>query len=124
MRSLKEFHADIKFTYESSKESVSSFDLKVSVKSSKIIKDLYVKSTDRHQYLHHLSAHPNHTKRSAVFSHTLRISRLRSYEENSIKHKANIKSWFLKREYPETLISGEIDKVKFSNIKRKSNSIT
>ena len=42
----------------------------------------------------------------------------------TIKHKASMKSWFLKREYPEKLISAEIDKVKFSNIERKSNSKT
>ena len=68
--------------------------------------------------------HPNHTKRSVVFSQTLPISRLYCYEENFIKHKANMKSWFLKREYPEQLISPEIDKLKFSNIERKSNSKT
>ena len=39
-----------------------------------------------------------------------------------MKHKANLKSWFLKREYPEKLISAEMGKVKFSNIERKSNS--
>ena len=72
----------------------------------------------------YLSAHPSHTKRSIVFSQNLRISRLCSYEENFIKHKANIRSWFLKREYPEKLISADIDKVKFSNIERKSNSKT
>ena len=99
-------------------------DVKVSVKHSKIITDLYVKSTDRHQYLHYLSAHPKHTKRSVVFSQTLGIGRLCSYEENFLKHKANMKSWFLKIEYPEKLISAEMDKVKFSNIERKSNSKT
>ena len=111
LRSLNEFHTDIKFTYESSKESIAFLELKVSVKNSKIITDLYVKSTDRHQYLHYLSAHPNHTKQSVVFDWTLCISKLCSYEKNLIKRKANIKSWFLKREYPEKLISDEINKV-------------
>ena len=124
MHSLNEFYTDTKFAYEPSKESIEFLDLKVSAKNSKIITDLYVKSTDRHQYLHNFSAHPNHTKRSAVFSQNLRISRLCSYEENFIKHKANMKSWFLKREYSEKLISAEMDKVKFSNIERKSNSKT
>ena len=123
LRIPNEFHTDTKFTYESSKESIVFLDLKVIVKNSKIT-DLYVKSTDRHQYLHNFSAHPNHTKRSAVFSQNLRISRLCSYEENFIKHKANMKSWFLKREYPEKLISAEMDKVKFSKIERKVNSKT
>ena len=35
-----------------------------------------------------------------------------------------MKSWFLKREYPQKLISAEMDKVNFSNIERKSNSKT
>ena len=121
MRSLNEFHTDIKFTYESSKESIAFLDLKLSVKDSKIIADLYVKYIDRQQYLHYLPARPNHTKRPVVCSIALNISRLCSYEENVMKHKANMKSWFLKREYPEKLIS---DKVKFFNIERKSNSKT
>ena len=34
------------------KESIAFLDLKVSVKNRKIVTDLYVKSTDRHHYLH------------------------------------------------------------------------
>ena len=122
--SLNEFPTDIKFTYESSKERTAFFDLKVRVKNSKSFIDLHVKSTACHQYFYYLSAHPNHSKRSVVFSQALRISRLCSYEEGFIKHKANMKSWFLKREYSETLILAEMDEVKFSNIERKSNSKT
>ena len=96
--SLNEFHTNIKFTYESSKENIAFLDLNISVKNSKIFTDLHVKSTDRHQYLHYLSTHLNRTKRSVVFfSQTLRISKLCSYEEKIIKHKANMKSWFLKK---------------------------
>ena len=73
LHNLNEFHADIKFTCESSKESIAFLDLKFIVKNSKIITDLYAKSTDRSQYLHYLSAYPNHTIRSVVFSQTLRI---------------------------------------------------
>ena len=45
-------------------------------------------------------------------------------EENFIKHKANMKTQFLKREYPKQLISAEMDKLKFPNIERISNSKT
>ena len=48
LRSLNEFHTSIKFKYELSKESTVFLDLKVSVKNSNIITDLYVKSADRH----------------------------------------------------------------------------
>ena len=71
-----------------------------------------------------MRAHPNQTKPPVVFSQNLCISRLCSYEENFVKDKTNMKSWFLKRECPEKLISAEMDKVKFSNIERKSNSKT
>ena len=53
LRSLNEFHTDIEFTYELSKESIAFLDLKVSVKNSKIITDFYLKFTDRYQYLHY-----------------------------------------------------------------------
>ena len=35
-----------------------------------------------------------------------------------------MKSWFWKREYPERLISAEMDKITFTDFKRKSNSKT
>ena len=52
LRSLNEFHTDIKFTYELSKESISFLDPKVGAENSKIITDLYLKPSDRYQYLH------------------------------------------------------------------------
>ena len=82
---------------------------------------MYVKPTNRHQYLHYLSAHPYHTKKSVVFSQTLRISRLCSSEKDFENHKEEMKSWFRKREYPEDLINSNMNKVKFSNLGLKSN---
>ena len=72
---------------------------------------MYVKPTDRHQYLHYLPAHPYHTKKSVVLSQALRISRLCSSEKDFENHKEEMKSWFRKREYPEDLISSEMSKV-------------
>ena len=82
---------------------------------------MYVKPTERHQYLHYLSALPYHTKKSVVFNQTLRISRLCSSEKNFEYHKEKTKLWFIKREYPEDLIRPEMRKVKFSNLRLKSN---
>ena len=85
---------------------------------------MYVKSTDRHQYLHYLFFHAKRTKQSIFFSHDLRIIRWFSYRENFVKHKGSMKLWFLKREYREKLNSAEMDDVKFSNIERKCNRKT
>ena len=77
-------------------------------------------------YLHFSSAHQNHTKRSVVFSQTLHISRLCSNESEFERNKEKMRSWFVKREYPEKLIDSEIRKVKFNitetNRKNKSQN--
>ena len=79
---LNGFNQYIKFTYEYSVENIPFLDLKVGLKDGKTVTDLHVKPTDRHQYLHLSSAHPNHTKRFVVFSQTLLISRLCSNESD------------------------------------------
>ena len=73
-----------------------------------------MKPNGRHQYLHFSSAHPNYTKCSVVFSQTLRISRLCSNESDFQRNKEKMKSWFVRRVYPEKLIGSETRKVKFN----------
>ena len=92
------------------------------MKDGKITTDLHVKPTDRHQYLHFSSAHLNHTKRSVVFSQTLRISRLCSNESDFEQNKEKMRSWFVKREYPEKLKDSEIRKVDIRGTNRKNKS--
>ena len=111
---LNGFKQYIKFTYGYSVENIPFLDLKVGLNDGKITTDLHVKPTDRHQYLHFSSAHPNHTKCSAVFSKTLNISRLYSNESDFERNKEKMRSWFVKREYPEKLTDSEIRKVKFN----------
>ena len=45
----------------------------------------------------------------------MHISRLCSNESDFEWNKEKMKSWFVKREYPEKLIDSEIRKVKFNN---------
>ena len=72
---------------------------------------LHIKSTDLQSTVYRF--HPEHTKRSVVFSQTLRISRLCSEENDFKNYRSQMKFWFLKREYPEKLIENEMRKVKF-----------
>ena len=80
-----------------------------------------VKSTDRHQYLQYSSSHPEPTKRSIVFSKNLRVSRICSCEMDFQDHCLQMRSWFLKRKYPEKLIDNEMKKVRFfpANLQNK-----
>ena len=52
----------INMTSRFNKEHISFLDLNVTFYDTKLTTDLHVKPTDRHQYLHYTSAHPNHTK--------------------------------------------------------------
>ena len=73
------------------------------------------------QSLH--NSHPEHTKRSIVYSQTLRFNRLCSLEKDFNYHKLNIKKWFIKRGYPESVIKKEMKKVRFSKQGQKSEKV-
>ena len=76
MADFNAFNPNIQFTYQSSKKSIVFLDLDVALYNGRLESTVHVKPTDRHQYLHYSSSHPEHTKRSIVFSQTLRVSRI------------------------------------------------
>ena len=97
MSSFNSLTPNCKFTYGSSKKDISFLDLKVSLTKGKLLStDLYIKPTDRHQYLHYSSGHPEHTKRSVVYCQLLRVSQICSCENDFNQHKSNMKIWFQK----------------------------
>ena len=111
---LNNCNPHIKVMYEFHKEHISFLDLKVNFCDGKLKTDLHVKPSDRHQYLHYTSAHPNHTKRSIVYSQELRFSKICSYKNNFEKHLEEMKSWFGIRGYPDNLVKSEMSKECFS----------
>ena len=70
---LHSFDNNVKFTHKSSKENVTFLDLIVKLLKGRLITDLHIKDTDRHQYLHFNSFHPDHTKRSIIYSQALKV---------------------------------------------------
>ena len=91
MLSFNSFTPNLKFTYEPSKKDISFLDLKVSLSKDKLSKDLHIKPTDYHQYLHCSSGYPEHTKRSIVYSQLLRVTRICSREIDINWHNSNMK---------------------------------
>ena len=61
LENLNQFHSYIKFTHESSKESIPFLYLSVKLSQGKLGSDLHVKPTHRHQYLHYSSPHPGNS---------------------------------------------------------------
>ena len=86
LEDLNNFDPNIKFSHEVNKESIHFLDLNIRLSDGNISRDLYVKPTDRHQFLHYTSPHPDHTKRSIVFSQALRVSRICSEKSDFLKH--------------------------------------
>ena len=115
LEDLNNFTPNLSFTHKSSKNCIPFLDLKVKLIDGKLETDLYMKPTDRHQYVHDLSSHPEHTKRSIAYSRTSRVNRLCSLEKDFNYHKLNMKEWFIKRSYPESVIDKEIKKIRFLN---------
>ena len=81
-----------KFTHESNKENILFLDLIVNLSGNKISAGLYIKSTDKYQYLHYTSSHPEHTKKSVFYSQALRLSRICSEEKAFEKQICEMKS--------------------------------
>ena len=94
-------------THETNKEHIPFLDLNVKLSENKLSTDLYVKSTDRHQYLYYTSLHSEHTKKPVAYSQDLRNS---DFE----KHIYEMKSRFSQSGYPQKHIETELSKVKFS----------
>ena len=123
MKDLNNFTPNLSFTHEASKNCIPFLDLKVKLIDGKLGIDLYMKPTDHHQCLHYLSSHLEHTKHSIVYNQTLRISRLCSLEKDFNYRKLNMKEWFIKRGYPESVIEKEMEKVRFSKQGQKSKMV-
>ena len=115
MMEFNNFNPNIKFTYEFSKASVNFLDLSVKLSDGKLQISLYVKPADRSQYFLFQASHPEHTKRSIVYSPTLRVSRTCSQEEDYKNYCYQMKSWSLRRSYLKHLIDTETRKVKFKS---------
>ena len=111
---FNKFHPNLRFTHKYSRKNVTFLDLDIKILDRKIVTDLHIKATDGHQYLHYTSQ-PYHTKPVIVYSQALRVSRICLFKNDFIRHWNEIKSWFMNRGYPKTLIDTEVSKVKFLN---------
>ena len=88
----------------------------------RLTSDLHIKDIDRHQYLHFNSSHPDHTKRSIIYSQTLRLTKICTFENDFERHRDEMKSWFQRRGYPEAAINTKMKNMFFTgNFGESSN---
>ena len=97
LKDLNEFHPNLKFTYQTSQNTIDFLGLHVNLKDGAVFTDLHIKPTNDHQFLHYKSCHPSHIKNSIPFRHAMRLSRLCSSQNDFNAHISNLKDWFLAR---------------------------
>ena len=102
-------HLTIKFTANYSREEINFLDVLVKKKNNQHVTDLYIKSTDTHQYLHASSCHVYQSiKKSISYGQILRLNRICS--ENSFYDKRcnELEVWLRKRGYSDKLVRQQI----------------
>ena len=70
---INEAHDTIKFTWDWSRERINYLDVQVINNNGRIETDLYIKPTDKHQYLYHTSCHPRMCKERIPYARDLII---------------------------------------------------
>ena len=73
---MNSFHRTIKFTSEYSTTETHFLDVVIRKEENGPTTDLFIKPTDKHQYLHSTSCHPRHCKTSIAYSQALRLRRI------------------------------------------------
>ena len=73
--------------------------------------DLYCEPADSHQYLHYNSCHPEHIKKSSVYSQGLQIKRLCSDATKWTNQLKDLRSLFSNTGYPESMVKEQLRRV-------------
>lgn len=94
MKHLNNFKSSLKFTFECDGYSVNFLHLNVKLDNVELTPSVYIKYTDRHQYLNYSSSHPDHIKRQIIYSQILWASCLCSFKENCEDHFQKMKLCF------------------------------
>jgi hypothetical protein len=108
---LNQFHPTIKFELNYSYTEISFLDTIVYIENNLLKTKLYTKPTDKKQYLHFSSSHPQHIKTSIPYSQALRYRRIIT-DDNILKTSLdNLSHKFINRNYPKNLVQHNINKV-------------
>ena len=109
---LNSVHRSIKFTCDQSDSSVNFLDTTVKVVNRKLTTTLYVKPTDRNNYLPFDSAHPYHCKKGLPYGQFLRIRRICSTENDFQGHCIHKAALLRQKGYPLSLLIDAYERAK------------
>ena len=105
VKHLNSQHETIKFTEESSTQTINFLDISVTLNNGELTTSLYCKPTDSHNYLLYSSEHPRHLLRGIPYSQFLRVRRICSNISDFRQNSLMLATHFVRRGYPLKLIS-------------------
>ena len=109
---MNEAHGTIKFTWTWSKESVNYLDVQVINTNDQIEMDLYMKPTDKNQFLSYTSCHPRGCKQGIPYVQALRLRHICSTDA-AFKRRANeLSEYLVARGYQKRFVCEQIRKGK------------
>ena len=101
---LNRYHVSIKFTSKYYRERIDFFDVKKIKEGNQLLTDVFVKSTDIHQYLYATSCHVYHSKKSIPYSQALRFNRICSENQFFDKRCNDLEVWLKSRGCNDKLV--------------------
>ena len=109
---LNGVHGTIKFTVETSNTSINFLDTTVMIRDQELETTLYVKPTDRNNYLPFDSAHPYHCKKGLPYGQFLRIRSICSTEKDFIHHCVKKAAQLRQKGYPIALRNSAFERAR------------
>ena len=109
--SLNGVHPSIRFTMDHSREHISFLDTLVSIAHNRISTRVYHKPTDRNTFLHEQSFHPDHVKRSIVYSQGLRFRRICTEDRQLHEELGQLSAKFVDRGYDANFVGDILHRI-------------
>ena len=97
-------------------------DLIAKLSKGRLTTDLHTKDADQQQNRHFNSSHADHTKRLIIYSQTLRLTKICTFENDFLRHRYEIKSWLQSWDCPENVINTDMKICFFTRIFGKSSN--
>ena len=114
-KDLNNYHKTIKFEINYSVEKINFLDVTVYIKDNLLHTTLYIKPTDRKEYLHFNSSHPSHCKSAIPYSQAIRYRRIIDEDTELNHHLDLLKQKFIRRSYPSNIVNKQLNKIKNIN---------
>ena len=105
---LNRYHPNVKFTSKYSRQRIDFLGAEIIKEGNQLLTDVFVKSTDIHQYLHATSCHVYHSNKSIPYSQALRFNRICSENQFFDKMCNDPEVWLKNRSYNGRLVRHQI----------------